>query len=170
MEAIQTFIMLMYGSVVAIIFGAMMYSQYSILGTIRNMLIQIFMFIIVYLAPISNFIHAVLVLMFFDLLTGSYASYKRGEKFKASKLRKTVEKFIFYSVAIVVAFVLQRIMNDGTALAQIAATFIGSIELKSIYENISSILGVDFVSYIWKILKNKMENNINNSQNNDKGA
>jgi hypothetical protein len=99
------------------------------------------------------------------LITGSYASVKEGEKFQAKKLRKTVEKFTFYAMAIIIAYVLQRIINDGTELARIVALYIGSIEVKSNYENISRITKTDLVAIVWNALKNKIESYLTDLKN-----
>lgn len=123
-------------------------------------ILQFFAFILLFLAPISSFVNLVLVLVALDLLTGSYAAVKAGEKFSAKKLRNTVDKFIFYSVAIVAGFLVQKIFNSGTDLPRIAALFIGSIETKSIYENISKITGIDILTNLWEIMKTKIQSYI----------
>jgi len=120
-------------------------------------LLQLIAFIVLYLTPVSNFIHLVLVLVFIDLITGSYAAIKAGEKFSAKKLRNTIEKFVFYAIAIISSYILQMIIDDGTEVARIIALFIGSIELKSIYENVSKITGIDLVAKVWDFMKEKIE-------------
>jgi len=134
-----------------------MYRLYPVFHDVCNALIQIFAFIILFLTPISNYVHLVLVLVALDLITGSWASIKEGQKFNAHKLRNTVEKFIFYAIAIIIAYVLQKIINDGTELARIVALYIGSIEVKSNYENISRIRQVDLIHAIWNLIKDKIE-------------
>lgn len=129
----------------------------NILNEFWSGIVQIATFIILYLTPISNYIHIVLVLIAIDLITGSYASWKEGEKFQAKKLRKTVEKFIFYGLAIIVGLLLQALTNNETEIARIAAIAVSSIEAKSIYENISRILGIDMLAAIWNLLKEKLD-------------
>lgn len=136
------------------------YRMYRLLNIFHDTwyaLVQIFAFIVLYLTPISNYVHLVLILIGIDLVTGSYASIKEGQKFEAAKLRHTVEKFVFYAIAIIVGYVLQRIIDDGSELARIVALYVGSVECKSIYENISRITGTDVLERVWDIFKIKLD-------------
>jgi phage-related holin len=134
-----------------------------------GLIVKIFSFILLWLAPISNYVHLVLILIAIDLITGSYASVKEGEHFSARKLSRTIEKFIFYAIAIIVAYVLQRIVNDGTELSRIVALYIGATECKSIYENITRITKTDFLALVWTTIKEKLDEYINllKNKNND---
>ena len=134
-----------------------MYRLLNILHDTWGFMVQVFAFVVLYLTPISNFVHLVLVLIAFDLITGSYASIKEGQKFQAAKLRHTVEKFVFYALAIIVGYVLQRIIDDGSELARLVSLYIGSVECKSIYENISRITKTDIMALVWDIFKSKIE-------------
>jgi phage-related holin len=145
-----------------------MYRLINIFHDTCNFLLQLFAFIILYLTPISNYVHLVLLLILFDLITGSWASIKEGQKFSARKLRNTVEKFIFYALAIIVGYILQRIINDGSELARIVALYIGSIEAKSIYENISRIRQVNMVTALWNAMKEKIDEYINSLKSKNK--
>jgi phage-related holin len=134
-----------------------MYRLLNIFHETWTALLQIFAFVVLYLTPISNYVHLVIVLIGIDLITGSYASIKEGQKFSASKLRYTVEKFVFYALAIIVGYVLQQIINSGSELARLVALYIGSVECKSIYENISRITRTDVMALIWEVLKGKLD-------------
>lgn len=112
---------------------------------------------VMFFLPIHNFINLVIALITIDLITGVWASMKKGEKFTASRMVKTVYKFILYALAIIAAYILQLIGNDGVGLPRIVALFVGSIELKSAYENIGRILGRDILVDLWQILKGKIE-------------
>lgn len=136
---------------------ATMYRIINFLDSAWDGILKLLAFLLLWFAPISNYVHLVLILIFVDLLTGSYAAVREGQKFSAKKLRNTVEKFVFYSIAIIAAFVLQRIINDGTELARIVALYIGATELKSIYENISRITKTDIVALVWSTVKEKIE-------------
>lgn len=134
-----------------------MHRLVNVFTDLNNFLLHLFAFIVLYLTPISNYVHLVLILVFFDLITGSWASIKEGQKFSARKLRNTVEKFIFYAIAIISGYVLQNIINDGTELSRIVALFIGSIEVKSNYENISRIRRVNLITALWSAIKEKID-------------
>ena len=119
-------------------------------------IVHIFSFVVLFLTPIANYVHIVIILIGIDLITGSYASIKAGEDFSAKKMRKTVEKFVFYALAIIIAYLLQRIAMEGNELSRVVAVYIGSIELKSNYENISRILKTDLIGELYRVLKDKL--------------
>jgi len=121
-----------------------------------DFILKLIAFVILFLAPISNYVHLVFVLIGIDLITGIYASMKEGQRFSAKKLRCTVEKFVCYALAIIAAYLLQRIINDGTEIARIVALYIGATELKSIYENISRVTKTDIVAMLWDVIKEKI--------------
>jgi phage-related holin len=140
-----------------------MYKLLFIGNEITAFIVKLFTFIVLWLSPISNYVHLVLVLIFIDLITGSYAAIKEGQPFSARKLRNTVEKFVFYAVAIIAGYILQQIIDDGTELARTVALYIGATESKSIYENISRISKRDFLYLIWEAIKGKIEDYIGTS-------
>jgi len=129
----------------------------TILQDIWSFITTLFMAAVMFFLPIHNFINLVIALITIDLITGVWASMKKGEKFTASRMVKTVYKFILYALAIIAAYILQLIGNDGVGLPRIVALFVGSIELKSAYENIGRILGRDILVDLWQILKGKIE-------------
>lgn len=123
-----------------------------------------------YFAEIKNLFHAVLFFMIVDWITGVYASYKQRTKgskpfprpnqhvphwFTSYKMRRTIEKFVFYMMAIAVSYVFRVEFLAGFYLGKIVAGYIALTELKSIFENISKIMGVDLFNEIWLIIKNK---------------
>lgn len=112
-----------------------------------------------YFSPIAPLVQLVLIFIAIDFLCGMYASYRSKEQIESNRLRKTLEKFVFYSVSIIVAYMFQIGFLNWSNLAQIVAGFIASTELLSIYENVKKITGMDLVAkvkeYITKMLKNK---------------
>jgi phage-related holin len=142
-----------------------MYKLLFVGNEITAFIVKIFTFIVLWLSPISNYVHLVLILISIDLITGSYAAIKEGQIFSARKLRNTIEKFIFYAVAIIASYILQQIIDDGTELARTVALYIGAIESKSIYENISRISKRDFLYMIWTSIKKMIEDYIGKSNN-----
>jgi len=118
-----------------------------------------------YFSEIKNLFHAVLVFMAIDWLTGVYASYKSrtvGKQwFTSYKMRRTVEKFAFYMIAIAVAYIFRIEFIESVVLGKIVAGYIAITELKSIFENISKIMGVDLFNNIWLLIKNQFNNKYN---------
>lgn len=137
------------------------------LELILSWLLKVAAFVVLYLSPISSFVHIVLILVLIDNITGIWASVKNGEPFTANKLRKTITKFILYSVAIITGYLLQSLVNDGTAIAKYVAFAIGSVEVVSIYENIARITGLNvfkqLAEYLQNISKSKLNDNNSNS-------
>lgn len=122
----------------------------------NNFLTKLFMIGIAYFSPIATLIYVVLLFIFIDFLTGMYASYKRKEPIISNKLRKTIEKFVFYSLAIVCSHIFQTEIMDFISLTNVVAGFITSIELISIYENIRSITGLDLVKQVKDYIMNNL--------------
>lgn len=146
-----------------------MFRLLSLFTDLQSFVFNLFAAVLLYLTPIKNYIHLVLILIFIDLITGSYAAIKEGEKFSARRLGKTVEKFIFYGIAIIVGYILQQIIDDGTQLSKLVSLYIGITEAKSIYENISRITKADIVSILWDAFKGKFDDMISNMRSKKTG-
>lgn len=107
-----------------------------------------------YLAPIEHNVATVLVLVLVDLLTGIWASSRRGENFKSAILRKTVNKTIGYLTFIVLSLLVEPYAPDAIPLVKIVTGFIVWTEFQSIVmENLSVITGID----LWAALRGKVK-------------
>lgn len=100
------------------------------------------------LAPEVPVLITVGILIIFDLLTGVAAAIKRKEYITSRKLSLTISKAIFYGIAYFTSMAIQYLTTFPFKL--LMAGFIGIVEAKSILENISYILGIDF----WIVIKN----------------
>ncbi len=130
----------------------------SYLQDVWNFLQTLFLWGVMFLLPINSFISAVVALITIDLITGVWASLKNKEKLTAKRMAKTVNKFLLYSLAIIAAYILQYIGDDGIGLPRIVAMYVGAIELKSILlENIPKIMGKNIFMNLWQIIKGKIE-------------
>ena len=147
-----------------------MYRLFQLFDDFQGFFIKLVSFILLYFTPIASYVHLVLILIGIDLITGSYAAIKEGESFSARKLRNTLEKFIFYAIAIIVAFLLQQIIDDGSELARIVALYVGATEAKSIYENISRITRKDILSILWEAFKAKIDDLLKNVRSRRSGG
>jgi phage-related holin len=96
-------------------------------------------------------------LVIIDLITGIWASRKRGEVISSRRLRKSMPKIIGYLMAILVAIILQspHLMGDLIPLVRCVATFLAFTETLSIFENISDITGIPLLKYFKKIMRKK---------------
>lgn len=94
-------------------------------------------------APIQALILWTAVFVIADLVTGIIAAKKRGEMLSSGKLRKTVDKLVWYSLAITLAFGLdERVLVFAPMfLANGMAGICCGNELYSIFENAYCITG-----------------------------
>lgn len=109
--------------------------------------------VVTFFAPLKYYLLAVGLMVFADLITGIRAAQKRGESIKSGPLRRTVEKLAFYFLAILLSEAMMRafffdVFPDKVSITYVTASFIGLVELKSNFENISVITGLD----LWKRL------------------
>lgn len=101
------------------------------------------------LAPIHSVMIVVGLLIFMDLATGIWAAVKRSETISSAALRRTISKFFIYQIAVISAFIVQKyLLNDLIPASNLVAGVIGMVELKSILENASKILGADVFSVV----------------------
>jgi len=111
-------------------------------------------FIYLYLTPLHLNLITIYLLLFFDLITGLTKAIQAKQPITASKLTLTLSKFVFYSIALILAFQVDVTLFSSTALLLTHAVgyYITLIELKSNLENISTITKTD----IWETLKDKI--------------
>lgn len=88
----------------------------------------------------------IFILLLLDLITGIRKARFKKESITSSGLRRTVSKLLEYSIAILASQVFTFVFKLDLTLSYYVALFIATIELKSIFENISETTGVD----IWK--------------------
>jgi len=98
--------------------------------------------LISYFAPVKDIVHVMLIFIAIDFLSGLWAARKRGEKLQSRKFRKTLTKFLWYTVALILSFMMEKTFNlSWSNLSGIVGGFVCFIELKSIFENITHITG-----------------------------
>ena len=111
---------------------------------------------IVYFTPVSGMIHVMLFFLIVDTVAGIWASLKEGNKLESRKLRRTVMKFLWYTVSVMMAWMAERTFQMGwTKLATFTAGFICFVELKSIFENVTRITDEPVFRRILQLLKKK---------------
>ena len=111
---------------------------------------------VAYFTPISEMVHVMLIFLALDTISGIWASLKEGNKLESSKLRKTVLKFLWYSIAVMAAWMMEHSFKmSWSNLACLTAGFICFVELKSIFENITRITNEPIFKRILKLLKKK---------------
>jgi phage-related holin len=121
-----------------------------------NFLGKLFGVLIAYFSPIQALFHVILFFIVVDWITGVYSSYKCNVQITSFKLRATIEKFVFYNIAVMITFVFQKELFFNFNLANIVAGYIAVTELKSIFENIFKITKLDILSAILQSFKEKI--------------
>ena len=96
---------------------------------------------IAYFSPIASMVHCMLIFLAIDTISGIWASHKEGQRIESHKLKKTVYKFIWYTVAIMASYMMERTFHlCWSNLSSIIGGFICFVELKSIFETQSIIV------------------------------
>ena len=107
-----------------------------------------FLAAIAWLAPIQGAIISTFALVMIDLILGLLAARKTNVPITSSGLKQTVLKLLAYELGIVLAFIVQTYLAPQLAAVGILTTLIGTVELKSLLENIDIITGGDFFKSI----------------------
>lgn len=127
---------------------------FDILKQAISYLFKALAFIIIYITPIHSILITVYLLLAFDLFSGIGKSIKLKEKITAAKLRLSIIKFVYYSVGIIAAYQIDKVMiaPDSLLLTKIISGYITLTEFKSLMENISILTGRD----IWIAVKDQI--------------
>lgn len=138
-----------------------MINESIISSVFSSFLCKIGILLIAYFTPIKEIIHVMFFFLAIDTISGVWASVKSGNKVESRKLRKTVYKFIWYTVAVIASFMMETTFHlSWTNFASIVGGFICFVELKSIFENVTVITGDPIFKNIIKILKKKSSETI----------
>ena len=112
-----------------------------------------------YAQPTYGSMATVIILITVDFVTGVWAAKKRGEKITSWGWRRTIHtKMVPYYIALLCAHLVDLTIFKGTVLESLqlmkaTAAFIAGAELKSVFENLGSISGLDF----WTFIKEKLQ-------------
>lgn len=109
-------------------------------------------YLLFFFTPIAPCLIGVGVLLFADVITGIKAAKKRLEPISSSKLSMTVNKIIFYAIAIMLSRMMEIVFIDWLPLARLTAGYVAIVEFKSNMENIGEITEVD----VWNFLKERL--------------
>lgn len=111
---------------------------------------------------LKYYISALLLLLLADFITGVRKARSKGDAITSGGFRRSVNKFIEYSIAILSSHIFTWLFSLDITLSYYVALYICGIELKSIYENVSETTGVGikdyfsgFIPNVKDILKNK---------------
>ena len=102
--------------------------------------------LLAFVTPIAGFLALLTALVTADFLTGTRAARVRGEAITSKGYRRTVEKFLFYAIAILLAEGMEHVFfgqSHYLPLTYIVSAFICVTEFKSNLENIGTITGTN---------------------------
>ena len=111
-------------------------------------------FLLLFIGDITSSVLAIIFLVFADTVTGIWASLKNNQYLTSRRAGRIVSKLLLYPLAIIVAKVAEVYLTPAIPWIQVTSGIIAIVEVKSIFENISLILGFDLWSRIkeaiWK--------------------
>lgn len=117
--------------------------------------------VIGFLEPINVLILWVLIFIAVDMIMGIWASIKEGNIITSSGLARTVQKFLMYSLTVILLEGIDVYMLTFIEcyLAKIGCTLICGIELYSVFENCYRITGNDVFKVLTQFTVKKIEDN-----------
>jgi hypothetical protein len=92
-------------------------------------------------------------LIMVDFLTGIWASYKRGEAITSHAMKQSVSKSVLYLGGILLLHIVERYMVPDVPMVKTLTALIALVEVKSFFENVHSITGVDY----WTMILDKIQ-------------
>lgn len=110
-------------------------------------------FLLMFFAPVKAAIITIIFLGVIDFITGISASYKQGVPITSRRMYSSIVKVTMYSLLIIASHMIEVHLIDYLPLVKMATSSIALVELKSLYENVSTVLGLD----LWKALKTVIE-------------
>lgn len=121
---------------------------------------EILAFLVIFFAALQGALLALGFLIMIDTFTGIWASVKSNgvESVTSRKAGRIVTKLVLYPLAIVVAKVAEDYLVSSIPIVEVTTGILAVVEVKSIFENMGSILGFDLWQRIKKVLwKDKVE-------------
>lgn len=105
-----------------------------------------------YIISVAAFLSFTLVIVLVDLYSGRLAAKHRGEAIISKHYRNTVRKYILYMLGILIAELFVRVFQLPIPLTYMVAGVVALTEIKSIFENIETVTGVNLWGYVGGIL------------------
>jgi hypothetical protein len=122
--------------------------------------VEVTTFLCIFFATIQGALFAIGFLILMDTFTGIWSSInKDGVKSVTSRRAgRIIAKFILYPLAIIVSKVAQDYLAPAIPWVDVTAGILAMVEVKSIFENMSGILGFDLWIRVKKVIwKDKEE-------------
>lgn len=113
-----------------------------------GVIFTMFSWISSFIMSVATFLSFTLVIVLVDLYTGRMAAKHRGEAIKSSGYRQSVKKYVLYMIGILISELFIRVFSLPIPLTYMVAGVVALTEIKSIFENIETVTGVDLWGYV----------------------
>lgn len=126
--------------------------------------LEIIAFIAIFFTELGATMWAIGFLIMIDTFLAVWATWKLNgiKSIRSRKLGRIITKLILYPLAIIVSKVAHDYLAPSIPWTDVTAGIIATVEIKSIFEKISLILGFDLWARIKKALwKDKIEDALN---------
>lgn len=102
-------------------------------------------YLLLHILPVAHFLVIGVLLVVSDWFTGVWAAVKRKEKITSGGLRRTIEKAVMYTLAVVLVLIVETAFLGTHYIVALVAMYISLVELFSNLENISNITGSNII-------------------------
>ena len=113
-----------------------------------GVIFTMFSWISSFIMSVATFLSFTLIIVLVDLYTGRMAAKHRGEAIKSSGYRQSVKKYVLYMIGILISELFIRVFSLPIPLTYMVAGVVALTEIKSIFENIETVTGVDLWGYV----------------------
>jgi len=116
--------------------------------------LEVSAFLIIFFTDLQAALLSIGFLILADTFTGIWSAYREGgiESVTSRKAGRIITKFILYPLSLIVAKVSETYLSPGIPWIDVTAGIIATIEVKSIFENISLLLGFN----LWQRVKESL--------------
>jgi phage-related holin len=130
--------------------------QFNVLAFLKSAAWSVGTMLLDLFIGVKPFVLFTIFITLIDMYTGTRAATFRGETLNSKGFRRTVTKLLLYMCAILMSRAFEVVFLDGTDfsfnLVWIVSGIIALSEMKSNFENIGTVTGIDF----WSVIANKM--------------
>jgi hypothetical protein len=111
-------------------------------------------FLIVFISPLTAALISLLLLIGTDTFLGVWASWKKNGRKSITSRRfgRIITKIILYPLAVIIAKISQEYLAPLIPWVEVTTGIIATIEIKSIFEKMSILLGYDLWDRVKKAI------------------
>lgn len=120
-------------------------------ATVTEAGFDIIVFLTIFFFTMEGALWAVGILIVSDTITGVWGALKEGgwDAFQSRKLGRIITKLILYPLCLLIAYTAEHILSPNIPWISVTMGALATVEMKSIFENITKILGFK----LWQAIK-----------------